>query len=58
MEWDEKKAGLILVAAMVISLALMILTGITAGNLIPLIAFSVSLSAMVGLFGGWFGKEE
>jgi hypothetical protein len=58
MEWDEKKAGLALIAAMVISLVWMIVTDISGGNLIPLIAFSVSLSAIVVLFGDWFGKEE
>ncbi len=57
MEWDEKKAGLALIAAMVISLVWIILTDISGGNLIPLIVFSVSLSAIVVLFGDWFGKE-
>jgi uncharacterized membrane protein len=58
MEWNEKKAGLALLAVMIISFAWMFLTGISGANLIPLIVFSVSLSAILVLFGDWFSEKE
>ena len=58
MEWDEQKAGLALMAVIIISFAWMVMTGISDANLIPLVVFSVSLSAALVLFGDWFGKEK
>ncbi len=58
MEWDEKKVGFVVVAVMLLSFVWMVMTGISAGNLIPLVVFSVSLSFAVVLFGDWFGKKE
>lgn len=58
MEWEENKVGLVLLAAMIISFVWMFMTGISGGNLIPLVLFSVSLSAIVVLFGDWFNNEE
>ena len=58
MEWDEKKAGLILMALMLVSFVWMVTTGVSVANLLPLVIFSVSLSAVIVLFGDWFGNEE
>jgi len=58
MELEEKKVGLFLMAAMIISFVWMVMTGISAGNIIPVAVFSVSLSAIVVLFGDWFKNEE
>ena len=58
MELDEKKVGLAVIAVMLVSFIWMITTGIAAGNIIPLIIFSVSLSTAVVLFGDWFRSEE
>ncbi len=58
MEWEEKNVGLVLLAAMIISFVWMVMTGVAAGNLIPLVVFSVSLSAILVLFGDWFKNEE
>ena len=58
-EIDEKKAGLIILAVMIASLAGIAAYGVGGEwQLVPLAAFSVSISAAVVLFGGWFEEEK
>jgi uncharacterized membrane protein len=58
MVWEEREVGLVLLAVAIVSFVWMVMTGISAGNLIPLAVFSVSFSAMLVLFGDWFSNEE
>ncbi len=58
MEWDEKKVGLLVIAAMLLSFVWMITTGISAANILPVLTFSITLSFALVIFGDWFGKEE
>lgn len=58
MDLDEKKVGLIVIAAMVISFVWMVNTGISSANLLPLVVFTVTLSTAAVLFGDWFDNDE
>jgi hypothetical protein len=59
MEWDEKKIGLAVLAAMIISMIGMASFGIGQNEkLIFLAIFSVTVSIAVLFFGEWFEREE
>ena len=58
MGMDEKKVGLLVLAAMLVSLAGMIVFGVGANeNSWYLIIFSFALAFSVVFFGDWFGGE-
>lgn len=55
---DEVKAGIVLIAVMLASVAGIVAFGISAENMLPAAAFSVSVSAMFVLFGPRAGNGK
>jgi hypothetical protein len=55
---DETKAGIVLIAVMLASMAGIIAFGISAQNMLPAVAFSVSVSAAFVLFGPRAGNGK